>query len=149
MTNCVTESFEVTGTREFAVTAFMLGASITNGGVPDPRGDPSMSPMVTTQQYRTRYTFLAPMDYLESWADVVVPPNVLLTLDGQPVTVPATPLNAAWSILRIPLGPGPDGTGAHVLAGGRPFGAQVIGYGTYTSYQYPAGLNLALISPIP
>jgi hypothetical protein len=28
-------------------------------------------------------------------------------------------------------------------------GVQVMGYGEYTSYQYPAGLGLAQISPPP
>ena len=28
-------------------------------------------------------------------------------------------------------------------------GAQVLGYGTFTSYQYPAGLDLARIAPPP
>jgi hypothetical protein len=30
-----------------------------------------------------------------------------------------------------------------------PVGAQVMGYGAYTSYQYPGGLNLTLIAPPP
>jgi hypothetical protein len=28
-------------------------------------------------------------------------------------------------------------------------GIQVVGYGSYTSYQYPGGLNLTLIAPPP
>jgi hypothetical protein len=36
-----------------------------------------------------------------------------------------------------------------VMTGSTPFGVQVIGYGSYTSYQYPAGLDLALIAPPP
>ena len=28
-------------------------------------------------------------------------------------------------------------------------GIQVMGYGSYTSYQYPAGLDLGLLSPTP
>jgi hypothetical protein len=147
--NCVTESFEVTGSSEFAVTTFMLGGTIQDpaASVGMQLGDPSMSPMVTTAQFRTHYIFLAPTDYTQSYADVVETAGDTLTLDGAPVTTAATPLNASWSIVRIPLMAGADGT--HVLTGTKPFGVQVIGYGNYTSYQYPAGLDLVAISTPP
>jgi hypothetical protein len=127
----------------------MLGGSIVDAAAAPGMqlGDPSMSPMVTTQQYRTRYIFLAPTDYSESYADVVATAGDTLTLDGAALAVTATPLNASWSIYRVPLGAGNDG--AHTLVGTKPFGVQVIGYGNYTSYQYPAGLDLAQISLPP
>jgi hypothetical protein len=144
--NCVTQSFEVTGTSEFAVSTFQLGGSIvdlTGKG----EGDPSMSPMVTTEQYRTRYIFLAPTDYDESYVDVVAPPDATLTLDGTTVTTAPVAVNGNWSVTRIALGAGQNG--AHVLTGTEAFGVQVIGYGLYTSYQYPAGLDLQQISVAP
>ena len=147
--NCVTESFEVMGNNAFAVSTFMLGGSITDPAamVSMQLGDPSMSPMVATQQYRTRYIFLAPSDYTESYADVVAPPGTTLTLDGATAAGMTTPVNSTYSVTRILLGPGNNG--AHVLTGTNPFGVQVIGYGNYTSYQYPAGLDLAQIAPPP
>jgi hypothetical protein len=147
--NCVTQSFEVSGNHEFEVITLMLGGSIVDAAAAPGMqlGDPSMSPMVTTQQYRTRYIFLAPTDYSESYADVVATAGDTLTLDGAALAATATPLNASWSIYRVPLGAGNDG--AHTLVGTKPFGVQVIGYGNYTSYQYPAGLDLAQISPPP
>jgi hypothetical protein len=147
--NCVTDSFEVTGPNEFAVTTFMLGGTIQDpsASIEMQLGDPSMSPMVTTAQYRTHYIFLAPTDYVQSYADVVESAGDTLTLDGAAVTTAATPLNSSWSIVRIPLTAGADGT--HVLTGTKPFGVQVIGYGNYTSYQYPAGLDLVEISMPP
>jgi len=156
MVTCVAETFEVTGTHEFEVSSFMLGGSAV-----DPtdvttaqEGDPSMSPMVPVEQFRSRYDFLAPVDYEENYADVVVAPGTTLTLDGAPVTATATVLNASWSIVRVPLASSIDGgismaSGAHILTGTKPFGLQVIGYGAYTSYQYPAGLDLALIATPP
>jgi len=39
--------------------------------------------------------------------------------------------------------------GAHVLTASAPVGLQVLGYGSYTSYQYPGGLNLKQISAPP
>jgi hypothetical protein len=148
--SCVTETFEVKGTHAFSVSSFMLGGSVV-----DPEevtgasmGDPSMSPMVATEQYRTRYVFLAPTDYTESFADIVTPTGTTLTLDGAPVYSTAVPVDADWSVVRVWLtDSGQDG--AHVLIGSKPFGVQVIGYGAYTSYQYPAGLDLTPIAPPP
>ena len=104
--------------------------------------------MVATEQYRERYIFLAPTDYEQSYADVVVPTGATLTLDGAPVTQAPTMLNANWGIIRITLTAGAQ-DGAHLLVGSAPFGVQVIGYGAYTSYQYPAGLDLKQISQAP
>jgi len=145
--SCVNQSFEVQGTHEFAVSSFMLAGSAVDPVAAEPEGDPSMSPMVATEQYLTRYIFLAPNDYDENYADIVAPPEATIKLDGVPVNAPAVTLNSSWSIIRTPLGEGQGG--AHVLTGTKPFGVQVIGYGAYTSYQYPAGLNLVHIAAPP
>jgi hypothetical protein len=39
--------------------------------------------------------------------------------------------------------------GAHTLTSKKPVGLQVMGYGKYTSYAYPGGLDLRLIAPPP
>jgi hypothetical protein len=145
---CVTQSFEVTGTHEFAVSSFMLGGSAVDpsDSTDDQEGDPSMSPMVATEQFRSRYVFLAPTDYTESYADVVVPTGAVVTLDGAPIPT-ATPLNSTWGISRVALTGGAGG--AHLMTSTAAFGVQVIGYGAYTSYQYPAGLDLTEIAPPP
>ena len=150
--SCVTETFEVKGSHEFSVSSFMMGGSVVDAedllNELGSMGDPSMSPMVATEQYRSRYVFLAPTDYEESFADIVVPTGATLTLDGSPVYSTPVPVNADWSVVRVWLtDSGQDG--AHVLLGSSPFGVQVIGYGAYTSYQYPAGLDLTPIAPPP
>jgi hypothetical protein len=146
---CTRETFEVTGSHEFGVSSFMLGGSAVDptAAGSSQLGDPSMSPMVATEQYRSRYIFLAPTDYTESYADVVLPTNANVVLDGLSVTQARTPINASWGVLRIALGEGQGG--AHLMTGTSPFGVQVIGYGSYTSYQYPAGLDLVEIAPPP
>jgi hypothetical protein len=145
----VTESFEVKGTHEFAVSSFQLGGftidQVTGSETPD--GDPSMSPMVATEQYLESYLFLAPTDYDQSYVDIVGPPGTTLMLDGRAVTNYPQPINKAWSVTRAQLLTG--GGGAHVLSASNPVGVQVVGYGAYTSYQYPAGLNLTEISAPP
>ncbi len=44
---------------------------------------------------------------------------------------------------------GPGTAGAHVLEASAPVGIQIMGYGDYTSYQYPGGSNLDLITAPP
>ena len=49
------------------------------------------------------------------------------------------------AVARVQLAP----TGQHKLESDTPVGLQVYGYGNYTSYQYPGGLNLKRIAPAP
>ena len=146
----VSSDFEVTGDKEFGIGMFMLGGSVADpgGGTSTSQGDPSMSLAVTVEQYRTRYVFLAPSDYNTSYVDVVAATGTTLQLDGTDASSSLKPLSGTgYNIARILLGPGKDG--AHVLEGSGPIGIQVLGYGDYTSYQYPGGLNLSAISAIP
>jgi hypothetical protein len=142
----VTQDFEVTGSQPFVVGSFMESGTIvdpTNG-----EGDPSQSFMVAVEQYRTKYVFLAPEDYDYNYADIAAPSGASLTLDGGPVSASGTALGATgYSIYRVPLGVGQGG--AHVLTSSKPVGLQVLGYGLYTSYQYPGGLDLQQIAAPP
>ncbi len=142
----VEQNFEVTGTNEFGVATFMLGGSIVdpNGGL----GDPSQSVFASVEQYRTKYVFLAPNDYVKNFVDVVAPDGTEVYLDGhQAAWTSYASIADGYSVYRAMLSSGGDGT--HTIASSAPVGVQVLGYGEYTSYQYPAGLNLKRISPAP
>jgi hypothetical protein len=145
----VSGDFEVSGSNEFAVGSFMQGGSVVDpsGGL----GDPSESLMASVEQYRTKYVFLAPGDYEENFADLVVPAGTNVVLDGTPLNLQAaTPIADGYGVLRLSLdGVNIGGGGAHVLTSSAPIGVQVLGYGEFTSYQYPAGLNLKQIAPPP
>lgn len=140
----VTTDFEIVGDREFTVATFQIGAGAMSG---DRQGDPSFSVSSSVEQYRLKYVFLAPDDYDVSFIDVVQPTDAKLTLDGAPVAVAPKTLSSGYGVARIKLGPG--NKGAHVLLSDKPAGLQVQGYGAYTSYQYPGGLNLGRIAPVP
>ena len=72
-----------------------------------------------------------------------------VTLDGSSVGATPTPISGTtYGILRLPLMTGVAG-GAHMLTSAQPVGLQVMGYGSYTSYMYPGGLDLQHISPPP
>jgi hypothetical protein len=150
----VKQSFEVEANHAFAVASFQLGGSLVD---PDPsnpnepnfdgKGDPSVSLMTAVEQYRTKYVFLAPLNYDVSYADIVMPLDAELKLDGAPVAGAPQAIGSGHGVLRVPLGPGKDG--AHVLTASQPVGLQVLGYGRYTSYQFPGGMNLKAIAPPP
>jgi hypothetical protein len=144
----VTQNFEVTGDHEFAVGSFMESAQVVDPNDNPQKGDPSMTFSTAVEQYRSKYIFLAPSDYDENYADIVVPPGATLTLDGAPVSASPTTIDANFSVVRIPLQVG-SANGAHVLSATKPVGIQVLGYGAYTSYDYPGGLDLTLIAPPP
>jgi hypothetical protein len=73
--------------------------------------------------------------------------NTTLTLDGNTVGIQPKPIGSGYGVARILLGAGNGG--AHLLTATAPVGIQVMGYGAYTSYQYPGGLNLDAIAPPP
>jgi hypothetical protein len=105
--------------------------------------------VAATEQFRTAYVFLAPNDYPILFADVTSPKDAKVEIDGAPVTEPWTPIaGSTFGVYRVTLSRnGRDG--AHTLSASTPVGLQVIGYGAYTSFQYPAGLNLLRIAPPP
>jgi hypothetical protein len=148
--NPISQDFEIQGDHAFAVGVFTQGASVVdpNTQPPNQQGDPDQSLIASVEQYRTKYVFLAPTDYQESYVVVVAPMGASVTLDGTVVSGGPTPVGSnGFGVLRLKLGPGQ--AGAHVLTATQPVGIQVMGYGAYTSYQYPGGLNLKKIAPPP
>jgi hypothetical protein len=145
----VSTSFEVVGDHEFAISTFQLGAELVDPKTIAPlqQGDPAQSMATSVEQFRKKYVFLAPADYNVSFVDVVQQMNTTLTLDGNTVGIKPKAIGSGYGISRILLGAGNGG--AHSITGTAPFGIQVMGYGAYTSYQYPGGLNLDAIAPPP
>jgi hypothetical protein len=148
--NVVTGDFEVKGDHAFAVGTFSQGAELVDPSTlpPKQQGDPDQSLATAVKQYRTKYVFLAPTDYEDNYAVVIAPAGTTVSIDGTQVTAKPTPIGSTgFGVLRVSLGAG--NAGAHVLTASNPVGLQVMGYGAYTSYTYPGGLNLDLIAPPP
>jgi len=145
----VSKDFEIQGDKAFAVASFSLGAELVDPGqvAPNQKGDPDQSLATAVEQYRTKYIFLAPADYDVSFVDVIQPMDAQVTVDGAAASAMPSPIGSGFGIARVKLGPGNDG--AHVLEATKAVGIQVMGYGAYTSYQYPGGLNLTAIAPPP
>jgi hypothetical protein len=109
-----------------------------------------MTMEVAPAQFRQQYTFLAPSDYQENFADVLVPMGAAVKLDGMPLAGTPTAIpGSTWGFVRAKLNN--TGTGAHDISTTDPagLGLQVEGFGFATSYYYPGGLNLKHISEPP
>ncbi|HEY4118239.1 MAG TPA: IgGFc-binding protein [Byssovorax sp.] len=145
----VAVDFEIQGDHEFAIATFTLAASDVDPHTraPKQKGDPAQSIAIAVEQYRDKYIFLAPTDYPVNFVDVIEPMNAVVTLDGSGAPTPTQIGSSGYGINHLVLGD--VAGGAHVLTSNVAVGIQVVGYGSYTSYAYPGGLNLKQIAPPP
>ena len=109
-------------------------------------GDPALSIAIPKEQYRVAYTFLAPSTYTYNFVNVVSEAGANVTIDG--VTIPSSEFfpigGTGLSVARHQIT-----GGAHSMSGDKNFGIVVYGYGEYTSYMYPGGLNLETVVITP
>jgi hypothetical protein len=143
------ESFELTTTehvmlradKPIAVAQFLVGQ-----GVESRVGDPSLSLAIPIEQYRSAYAFLSPSSYDVSYVSVIARAGDEVQLDG--VTLGGfTPIGdgsftVATAVLRK--------SGVHEVHSehGQGIGLNVYGYGDYTSYMVPGGLDLRVIGTV-
>lgn len=136
----VLDDAHVTANHPFLIAEMMQGSD----SVPDHTGDPSQSLAVPVAQFRTKYVFLAPESYDQNFVNVIAPTGAAVTVDGQ--AVPSASFeelpSGGLSVARVAL----SGGQIHTAESAKKFGITVYGYGTYTSYMYPGGLDLAAIS---
>ncbi len=136
----VSKDFHVLGTDKLIVAQFMVGEDSHTPAVA--AGDPAESIAIPTEQYRVEYTFLAPASYTYNYVNIVAPQGTTVTIDG--AAIDASEFSAIGSggfVVARHAVPG----GAHDIRGSHNFGIVVYGYGSYTSYMYPGGLNLETI----
>ncbi|MDO9018520.1 MAG: IgGFc-binding protein [Deltaproteobacteria bacterium] len=134
-------NFRVTGTGALLVSQFMLGQGPAGSGLT--AGDPAMVFEVPVQQYRTSYDFYVPQTYPQNFINVVAPAGTELIMDDMPFRGSMSPVGT-MSVFTLPITSGP-----HRLrsSNGQPIGVKVYGIARYTSYMYPGGLDLQLITP--
>jgi len=140
-----TQDFRVTASDSIMVGQFLVGQDYEglNTSMAESNGDPAFSLAIPTEQFRTDYTFLAPDTYTVTYLNVTATMGQQVMLDGAPVTgwrpVGASEMQTA----RVAIRPG-----AHQILSSQPFGIVVYGFGSYTSYMYPGGLDLNVINVI-
>ncbi|MEZ4337608.1 MAG: IgGFc-binding protein [Sandaracinaceae bacterium] len=139
------ESFRVSGSAALMVAQHLVGqdyAGISTAGEMG-EGDPAMSLGIPTEQFRTQYSFLAPTTYTRSYVNVTAPSGATVTLDGSPVGGMTPVGGTGFSVGRVMIS-----GGQHNISSDQPFGIVVYGFGSYTSYMYPGGLDFEEINPL-
>jgi hypothetical protein len=135
------DSFRVSGTEAFLVGQFLVGQDYAQTGDLEGEGDPSFSLAIPSEQYRTDYTFLAPNTYPTNFVNVTAPTGATVTLDGTQVTGFTAIGSSGFGAARVEIS-----SGQHNISSSQPFGIVVYGFGSYTSYMYPGGLDLEAIN---
>jgi hypothetical protein len=143
-----TSHFHLTASQPVIVGQFMesqdnFGSSCQQGTVTD-CGDPALSMAVATEQFRSSYQFIAPPSYAENWVNVIAPSGATVTIDGTAVSGYSAIGSSGYGVAHVSLcaNSAAGCTGVHSASSPQPFGIEVYGYGSYTSYMYPGGLNL-------
>lgn len=109
----------------------------TIGRSPFAVGDPAMSMIVPAAQYRRSYQILAPDTYSQSWIGVAIPVGGQVYLDEAPITASLAESGSSGMLtgqLRI-------ASGTHSVRGDHLFALYVYGFGSYTSYMVPGGMD--------
>lgn len=126
----------VSGTAPLMVAQYLMGQ-----GGSRRVGDPSLSIAVPVDQYRSQYTFVSPSTYLLNYVEIVALPSDVVTLDGELVGGFAPVGGSRFTVATVRL----TRAGSHEVRGSAAFGLGITlyGFGQYTSYMLPGGLDLA------
>jgi hypothetical protein len=166
-------SFWAEGNGAFMVAHLMVSTSLTPGDKDDTAypgdflspncdaldptdgythvGDPALSWVVPTDQFRDRYVFATPSTYAWDMVTVIAETSRFgeLQLDGAALSGTVTPVpgNADFSFVREIVD-----DGAHVIESTMDdpvsLGIEVYGYDCRVSYAYPGGTRLSDINPV-
>lgn len=138
------ESFRATGTGAISISQFLVGQDYDGLGSSGSgaSGDPSLSLAIPTEQFRLNYTFLAPTTYAESYVNVIAPSDSGdVRLDGVAVSGFRSIGSTGFQLAQVPIS-----GGRHTIEASFGFGITVYGFGRYTSYMVPGGLDLNAIN---
>ena len=129
------QSFQILASARVLVSQYMKGQDAGGGS-----GDPAMALAVTSSQFRKDYLFHSPVNYDYNYVNVIAPVGASVTLDGAPVGGFEPVSASGYAVARVLFGN--TGDGNHRIVADQKVGITVYGYGQYTSYWYPGGLNL-------
>jgi len=142
--------FRLTSSNPVVVAMYMEGSTNYSTTNYVQTGDPAQSVTVPTAQFRNTYPFTAPSSYYINWATLIAPTGNSVTIDS--TTIPSTSFTAigtsgyGYYYYKICDGGSSPTCGSisanHTASSTSAFGIQIYGYGSYTSYWYPGGLNL-------
>jgi hypothetical protein len=105
-------------------------------------GDPATAIAVPIDQFREVYVFHAPPSYAQNFVTVFAGAGTTVELDGEPITSPETRIgDTGYTVRHVAL----SGDGTHRMQSTEAFGITVYGYGEWTSYLYPGGLDVGAL----
>lgn len=135
--------FKVSSTKAFGVTQFLVGHGggsppFDGTGVGD--GDPSQTVSVPRSRYLKSYAFATPKGFDYVAVNVIAPTGAVVKLDSAALdTKTFTAIGSSgYSVARVTLEPGRR----YSLVGDQPVSAQLFGYGMFTSFMSPLGMDL-------
>ncbi len=139
----ITGDVRVVGTEPLLVAQFLVGQDYAGlGSGRSGLGDPAMALAIPEAQFRRSYTFLTPATYSRSYVSVIRPEGLRVVIDDHLVTDYRRIEGTVFETARVRV----EG-GVHRIDANAPFGIIVYGFGSYTSYLVPGGLDLRRISP--
>ena len=127
-------NFKITADKKVLVAQYMQSQGLSESG------DPAMALAVATAQYRMNYLIHAPLLYEKNFANVTAPMGANVTMDGNPINGFTAIGGSGYGVARVTIPDNADGN--HTFDGDQKFGVSIYGYGQYTSYWYPGGLDL-------
>jgi len=139
----ITGDVRVRGSHGISVSQLLLGQDY-EGRMSSSfsKGDPSLSMVIPSEQWRARYSILSPETFTDNFVGIIAHDKQVVLIDGRVVTgfspIEETELKSA----QVPIA-----GGQHTLESPMPFGVTVYGYAKYTSYMVAGGLDLNLINP--
>jgi hypothetical protein len=104
-------------------------------------GDPSTVQMIPVEQFLGRYVFATGVGYTKNYVQII------RKAGAADVTVDDVMVGGYAAIGGYELADWPIAEGAHVAESDDPFAIINIGYTNFTSYAYPGGMKLDVITP--
>lgn len=136
------EDFKVSGSAALLVGQFLVAQNYEGSAESvEGLGDPSMSLAIPSEQFRSSYNFLVPSTYAENYVGITAPEGAEVLIDGRPVTDWNIIEHTGFQSAQVELN-----GGSHSMTSALGFGIVVYGFGSYTSYMYPGGLDLQVIN---
>ncbi|PIE05525.1 MAG: hypothetical protein CSA75_04290, partial [Sorangium cellulosum] len=139
-----THDYVVSSNRVFGVTQYMVGhrAEPYSPDLPNADyGDPSQTLVIPTSRYLKRYMFALPPGFEHHRVDVIAATGAEVMLDEQ-VVDPSSFTAIGASGLSVARLENPEPGVRHELRSEKAFGLQVSGFGKFTSYSVPGGIDL-------
>ncbi|MBK7828789.1 IgGFc-binding protein, partial [Nannocystis sp.] len=130
------QHFIMTGDAAFLPVQYLESQTAGAG-----TGDPSTVQMIPVEQFLNRYVFATGLGYTKNYVQII------RKAGAAAVTVDGVQVGGYVAIGGYELADWVITEGAHVAESSQPFAIINVGYTDFTSYAYPGGMKLDVITP--